>query len=273
MSNILFFKATLFFYFLGTTFFLVNLCRDHRRDQGASTRPSLTQKIAVFVTVAGFICHSLALAIRLREGGYIPLSNPHEAISFFSWVIVLFFFWVEFKYHLYILGSFILPLAFLSLISASALPSDIPQINPTLSNTWLGIHTILSVLGIVAFTLAFVVGIMYLLQDKFLKSKQLNTLYARLPALDLLDQWNKKAILFGFPLLTLGIISGALWAQYAKGSFWGGNNSKQALALGIWFFYLLVLHGRINIGWRAKKAAHLAIIGFVGVIFIFITLA
>lgn len=272
MHNTLFFKATLLFYFLGTALFLLNLW-DNRTDRNDSERSSWPQKFALFATGAGFVCHTIALGIRLKEDAYIPLANLQEAVSFFSWAIVLAFFWVEIKYHLYILGSFILPLAFLSLISVSALPSEVTALNPTLSNAWFGIHTILSVLGIVAFTIAFIAGIVYLIQDRFLKSKRLNTLYSRLPSLDMLDQWNKQAILLGFPLLTLGIISGALWSQYSQGMLWGSNNSKQALSLGIWFFYLLVLHGRINVGWRAKKAAHLAIIGFIGVIFIFVTLA
>ncbi len=272
MHNVLFFKATLLFYFLGTALFLLNLW-DNRKDQGHTKQISWPQKFALFSTGAGFICHTIALGIRLKEGDYVPLANLHEALSFFSWAIVLAFFWVEIKYQLYILGSFILPLAFLSLISVTALPSESPSLNPTLMNAWFGLHTILSILGIVAFTIAFLAGIIYLIQDRFLKSKQLNTLYAKLPSLDMLDRWNKQAILMGFPLLTLGIISGALWSQYTLGTLWGKNNSKQALSLGIWIFYLLVLHGRINIGWRAKKAARLAIIGFIGVIFIFFTLA
>ena len=276
MLNVLFFKITLLFYFFGTALFLFNLW-DRKGDRGALKRsggPRLwIQKLAIGVTGAGFIAHTLALLLRIREAGYIPFTNLHEAISFFSWAIVLVFFLVEFRYRIDVLGSFILPLAFLSLVSAAALPNEIPALDPTLKSAWLGIHTTLSLLGIVAFAVAFIAGIMYLLQERFLKSKQFNSLYYKLPSLDLLDEWNKKAILFGFPLLTLGIISGALWAQYALGSFWSSNNSKQALALGTWFFYLIVLHGRITIGWRAKKAAHLAIIGFVGVVFIFITLA
>jgi len=272
VHNVLFFKATLLFYFLGTALFLVNL-RDKKREEIPSSASPWAQKIATYATAAGFLSHSIALGIRLQESGYVPLTNLHEAISFFSWAMVLAFFWVEIKYHLYILGSFILPLAFLSLISATALPSEAPSFNPALVNIGFGIHTLLSVLGIVAFSIAFIAGTIYLIQERFLKSKQLNTLYSRLPSLDLLDQWNRMAIFFGFPLLTLGIISGALWSQYAFGSLWGPNNSKQALSLGIWFFYLLVLHGRLTIGWRAKKAARLAIIGFFGVIFIFVTLA
>ncbi|MFQ5587651.1 MAG: inner membrane protein YpjD [Nitrospiria bacterium] len=272
MTNILFFKATLLFYFLGTALFLLNLW-DNRKDRGEARQAAWPQKFAVFSSGAGFVCHTIALGIRLQEGGYVPLTNLQEAVSFFSWAMVIAFFWVEIKYQLHILGSFILPLAFLSLISVAALNQDTSALSPTLANAWFGFHTLLSVLGVVAFSIAFIAGIIYLIQDRFLKSKQLTTLYSRLPSLNMLDQWNRQAILFGFPLLTLGIISGALWSQYTLGSLWGQNNSKQALSLGIWFFYLLVLHGRINIGWRAKKAARLAIIGFIGVIFIFVTLA
>lgn len=285
MLNVLFFKVTLLFYFLGTSFFLFNLWdrKGERTAKGpffgasepgrASTRALWSQKLAVWITGAGFIFHTIALVTRIREAGYIPFTNLHEAISFFSWAIVLAFFLVEFRYGVDVLGSFILPLAFLSLVSAAALPNEIRTLDPTLKTIWFGIHTTLSLLGIVAFAIAFIAGIMYLLQESFLKSKQFNSLYYKLPSLDLLDEWNKKAILLGFPLLTLGIISGALWAQYSLGSFWIENNSKQALSLGTWLFYLIVLHGRITIGWRAKKAAHLAIIGFVGVVFIFVTLA
>ncbi len=274
MTHILFFKLTLLCYFLGTGFFLYNLWDKKGASPASPTGPLfLSQKLAMAVTGGGFLCHTLALAGRMREAGYVPFTSPHEAISFASWAMVLVFFLVEFRYRIHILGSFILPLAFLSLISASALPDEQRALDATLRNAWLGIHTTLSLLGIVAFAISAVFGIMYLLQERFLKSKQFNSLYYKLPSLDLLDQWNQKTILMGFPLLTLGIIFGALWAQYTLSSFWSSNNSKQAFALGTWFFYLIVLHGRVTIGWRARKAAHLAIIGFVGVIFIFVSLA
>ena len=272
MLNVLFFKLTLSFYFLGTVFFLLNLWE----EKGERESPGLfrrSQKIALLFTAAGFLFHTLALVFRMKEAGYFPLTSLHEAISFFSWGVVLAFFLVELKHRIYILGSFILPLVFLFLMSAAALPNEIRALDPTLKSAWLGVHTTLSLLGVVGFAIAFIAGIMYLLQESFLKSKQFSPLYYKLPSLDLLDEWNRKAILFGFPLLTLGIITGALWAHFVWGSYWTSNNPKQTLSLGTWFFYLIVLHGRITIGWRAKKAAHLAIIGFIGVIFIFVTLA
>ncbi len=276
MSQIIFFRTSLFFYFLGCLLFLINLWDKKEGPPSAETaekssRLPMSQKIAFVVTGVGFLCHTLALFIQLQSG--IPFNSLKEAVSFFSWAIVLIFFWVELKYRVYVMGSLILPMAFLSLISSATLPIDSHPVDPTLKGTLLGVHTTLSVLGIVAFAIAAVSGIMYLVQERFLKSKQFGPLYYKLPALDLLDQWNKTALFWGIPLLTLGIITGALWSQYALGFFWSVNSPKQLLAVSAWFFYLIVLQGRITSGWRARRAALLSIIGFAGIIFIFTTLA
>lgn len=270
MVQVLFFKLTLFFYFLGTSLFIFHLW-DKNGPPAAEASLSWSQRLTVFVTAIGFLFHTLALILHIQETA-VPFSNLHEAISFFSWAMVLVFFLVEFRFHLYVLGSFILPLAFLSLVSTTALPDAPARLNPTLKTAWFGLHTTLSLLGIASFAIAAITGLMYLLQENFLKSKRFNPIYHKLPSLDLLDRWNQKMILVGFSLFTLGIISGALWSQYSFGSFWSSNNPKLVLSLGTWFFYLIVLHGRITIGWRAKKAAHLAILGFVGAILIFISL-
>ncbi len=268
MPQIIFFRTSLIFYFLGCLLFLLNLWDKKGTGEQSSGLP-ISQRIAFAVTGVGFLCHTIALGLQLQLG--IPFSSPKEAISFFSWAIVLIFFWVELKYRVYVMGSLILPMAFLSLISAATLPLDAHPIDPTLKGTLLGIHTTLSLLGIVAFAIAAVSGMMYLTQEGFLKSKQFGALYHKLPSLDLLDQWNKTALFWGIPLLTLGIISGALWSQYAFGFFWSANSPKQVLAISAWFFYLIVLQGRATLGLRARRAALLSIIGFVGIIFIFTT--
>jgi cytochrome c-type biogenesis protein CcsB len=266
-----FFKGTLLFYLLGTCLFFLGLWRrEGERSSPATPETEGVWRPALFVTGIGFICHTLALALRLPS---VPFNSLHDALSFFSWALVLIFCWIDLRYRMDVLGSFVLPLADLSLVSASALPNEIRNMDISLKTAWLGAHTTLSILGIAAFAMACVAGVMYLLQERFLKAKQFNALYDRLPSLDLLDQWNKKAILLGFPLLTVGMISGAIWSQYAIGSPWTLNNPKQLLAVCAWFFYLIVLHGRITVGWRARKAARLAIVGFVGTLFIFVALA
>jgi ABC-type transport system involved in cytochrome c biogenesis permease subunit len=120
-------------------------------------------------------------------------------------------------------------------------------------------------LGTVGFAVAFVAGVMYLIQDGLLKSKRFNVLYSKLPALDFLDHLNQRSIVTGFPLLTLGIITGALYAELSLGSYLSWN-PEQTGALVTWVFYFVVLTGRLTVGWRAKRAAYLTIIGFAGVV-------
>ena len=252
MVNILFFKAALGFYFLGMASFLYYLISRKEKPPRASFA----------LTGFGFLTHTAALAARTAEASYIPITSLHEAISFFSWAIVLAFLLIEYRYRIYILGSFVLPVTFISLISSAALPMEIKMLDPKLRSAWLGVHTILSIMGAAAFLMAFLAGLMYLIQEWFLKSKRFNNLYFKLPALDMLDNLNYRAICFGFPLLTIGIITGSIWAEFAWGTYWNW--------FIIWFFYAAMLHGRITLGWRGRKAAYLAIIGFAGVIFTFI---
>jgi cytochrome c-type biogenesis protein CcsB len=253
---VLFFMGTLALYLVGTAFFLGYLLR----------RSEALSKVSIAVTALGFLSHTIALGTRMMAD-HVPLTSFHEAMVFFSWALVLVFLVVELRHRIHVLGSFILPLALISLLSAAALPKEVPTLEPMLKTVWL--HVTLSMLGTVGFAVAFVAGLMYLIQDRLLKSKRFNVLYSKLPPLDFLDTLNQQSILLGFPLLTLGIIAGALSAEYARGSFLNWN-PEQTWALVTWVFYFVVLLGRMTVGWRAKRAAYLTIIGFGGVVLTFI---
>ena len=207
--------------------------------------------------------HTLALVARMVGSSAAAPPSVHEALSFFSWMLILVFLAVEFRHRIHVLGSFIVPLALVSLISAAALPDTVPTLQPMFRTLWL--HVTLSMLGTVGFAVAFVAGVMYLIQDRLLKSKRFNVLYAKLPALDFLDHLNQQSIILGFPLLTLGIVTGAISAEFAKGAYVSWN-PEQTWALVTWLFYFVVLLGRLTVGWRAKRAAYLTVIGFAGVI-------
>jgi cytochrome c-type biogenesis protein CcsB len=109
---------------------------------------------------------------------------------------------------------------------------------------------------------------MYLIQERHVKSKHLSGLFQRLPSLQALDEINYRLISLGFPLLTLAIITGAIWANTAWGKPLQGD-PKEVWSLITWLIYALVLHLRITVGWRGKKTAILSIIGFLIVIFTF----
>src|ERR1051325_2709799 len=202
-----FFVVTMTLYFAATVFFLAYLLR-----------PSETlSNVSLGVTATGFAAHTLALGARMSGATDVSLPGFQEALSFFSWMLILVFLIVEFRHHLHVLGSFIVPLALVSLVSAAALPDTVPTLQPVFRTLW--VHVTLSMLGTVGFAIAFVAGVMYLIQDGLLKSKRFNVLYSKLPALDFLDDLNQQSIVLGFPLLTLGIITGAISAEFARRTY------------------------------------------------------
>jgi cytochrome c-type biogenesis protein CcsB len=253
MSSV-FFMLTMALYFASTVCYLAYLLR----------RAETLSKVSLGITAVGFATHTGALVARMLDGGQTQLPTFHEALSFFSWMLILVFLAVEFRRQIHVLGSFIVPLALVSLVTAAAFRSDeASSLQPVFKTLW--VHVTLSMLGTVGFAVAFVAGVMYLIQDGLLKSKRFNVLYAKLPALDYLDHLNQQSIVLGFPLLTLGIISGAFSAEIVRGTYVNWN-PEQTWAMVTWGFYFAVLVGRLTIGWRAKRAAYLTIIGFAGVI-------
>ncbi|MEC4673390.1 MAG: cytochrome c biogenesis protein CcsA [Nitrospirota bacterium] len=250
-------QVTLVLYFIGTVLFLLYLV--NRSDRVA--------KVAVGVVGLGFVTHSGGLALQLFSENQMQWVTFHKAMSFFSWSLVLVYITVALRQKLYVIGSFIFPLAFLALVSTAILPSEAPALNPMFQTVWL--HVTLSMLGTVGFAVAFVAGLMYLMQVRLLKSKQFNVLSYKLPPLDFLDALNQRSILLGFPFLTMGILTGALSAQITLGTYLNWN-PEQTWALVTWVFYLIVLMGRVTMGWRAQKAAYLTIVGFAGVILTFL---
>ncbi len=254
-----YFELTLMLYFFGAALFAISL----------AIRTNVLSSLAVGITAFGFVLHSAVLHTLFFGTEHTPLGSLYEVMIFFSWGLVLAFLVAEYIYRIPSLGSFVLPLGVLSLIFAATVRDDLQVLEPVFSNIWF--HVVMTVLGTVAFALAFVVGIMYLIQENLLKSKKFIPMYHKLPPLDFLDDLNRKSILFGFPLLTLGILAGAIWANFSSGSYWNWE-PKQVLTVVTWFFYLVVLLGRFMVGWRAKRAAYLTIIGFVGVLATFATI-
>ncbi len=252
------FELSLFFYFSATILSIVELFKGSKA----------TSRAILIVAVVGFGMHTGSIIFRYIDAGHLPISSLHEASSFFSWCIVLIFFFLEYHYRLDLLGPFTMPIVFILMLSSSMLPKEIKPLSPVLQSYWLGIHTFLAFLGNAAFAMAFGIGIMYLIQEHHLKSKRLNGLFQRLPNLQILDEVNYKLITIGFPLLTLAIITGAIWAESAWGSYWRWD-PKEVWSLITWFIYALVLHVRLTVGWRGRKAALLSIVGFMSVLFTF----
>jgi len=256
--GILLFELALTFYFAATIISITELFKGSK----------ITSKLMFLSVVLGFALHSLSIIYRYFTAGHLPITNPHEATSFFAWCIVLIFFVLHFRYKIGLLSSFVMPIIFLMMLVASFLSRDIKPLSPVLQSYWLGIHTVFAFIGNAAFAMAFGIGIMYLIQEHYVKSKRLGGLYERLPSLQTLDDINYRLITLGFPLLTLAIITGALWAENAWGRLWNWD-PRETWSLITWLIYAIVLHARLVAGWRGRRAAILSIIGFLTIIIAF----
>ena len=226
--------------------------------------------VSSLLLVTGLIIHSAGLVRRWQEThltgyGYIPLSNMYESLVFFSWTIVLIYLILEFKYRQKVIGICITPLAFLTIALTSIIPTINPKITPlmpALQSNWLTIHVTTCFFGYAAFAVSFGISILYLILEKRGSDRERTWL----PSLQILDEINYKSIVIGFPMLTLGIITGAAWANYAWGSYWSWD-PKETWSLITWFIYAAFLHARITRDWKGRKSAFLSIIGFVAVLF------
>jgi len=227
---------------------------------------------ATLFLLFGWILHSVGLVFRWIEThqtgyGYVPLSNMYESLIFFSWTIVLIYLILEFRYQQRLIGVFVTPFSFLAIALTSIIPGVQPQIKPlvpALQSNWLTIHVTTCFFGYAAFSVSFGISILYLIQQK--KTDQEGGASKWLPSLSLLDEINYRSIVIGFPMLTLGIITGAAWANYAWGSYWSWD-PKETWSLITWFVYAAFLHARLTRDWRGKKTAILSVIGFLFVLF------
>jgi cytochrome c-type biogenesis protein CcsB len=237
--NDLLFTASLSLYAIATVAYLAYL-----------VKPSgPLGKAAHWIIILGFLTHCATIVSRYVAAGHTPITNLHESLSFFSLAIIGLFIVFEHRYKLHILGSFVVPVALVLMIAALGFPTAIGELNPALKSRWLAVHTIFAFCGYAAFTVSFGAAVMYLIQQRFLKRKKFGSLYQKLPSLDVLDDISYKCLTFGFPLLTFAIISGAIWAETAWGTYWSWD-PKETWSLITWFVYAALLHGRLITGWR-----------------------
>jgi len=192
-----------------------------------------------------------------------------ESLSFFALIIALFQIIIDYRYKVKGISIFSSIIISILVIISCLLPYNIVALPPVLNSFWLPVHVFFAFLGNGIFAISFAVSILYLIQFKKVKEKKLSESFFKLPSLESLDSLNYRCLTIGFPLLTLGIITGSLWASSAWGSYWSWD-PKETWSLITWFLYAALLHGRLNTGWRGKKGAIFSIIGFAVVVFTFL---
>jgi len=224
-----------------------------------------TAILTVLGNLAGFFmrwAESYKLGI-----GHAPMSNMYESLVFFALTIGVIYLYIEHRYQNPFVGAFATPIAFLAMAYASMSPNvndRIQPLLPALKSNWLIAHVLTCFFGYAAFAIAFGVSIMFLLKLKARADGK--GILAFLPQRRILDDMTHRMVLFGFLFLSVGIITGSVWANSAWGSYWSWD-PKETWSLITWFVYATLLHARLIRGWYGKKIAYLSIIGFMAVLF------
>jgi cytochrome c-type biogenesis protein CcsB len=228
-------------------------------------------KAGFYVLAAGFLANTAGIGLRWVESyqmgiGRAPFSNMYESLVFFSWTMAALYMYVEMKYKEQGFGVFVCPLIFLSIAYASFDPSISAKISPlipALKSNWLIAHVVTCFLGYAGFALAFGLSLTY-----FIKPKQPgnSVIFSRLPDEEIIDELTYQMVVFGFLFLTIGIITGAVWANSAWGKYWSWD-PKETWSLITWFVYAIFLHLRMMRGWHGRNLALVSITGFMAVMF------
>jgi len=220
---------------------------------------------------------TVALLLRWYESyemghGHAPLSNLYESLVFGAWAVMVVYLPLEWRTKHRSLGVFPAFISFLCMAYASFSPdvaSHIQPLLPALKSNWLIAHVITCFLGYAAFAVAFGISVFYLLKRAHAGNPHPKGVFALMPDLRELDELNYQMILFGFLWLSVGIITGSVWANSAWGNYWSWD-PKETWSLITWLVYAALLHARAMKGWRGKRVAWLSLAGFACVIFTYL---
>nr|QVY58125.1 c-type cytochrome synthesis protein [Eucheuma denticulatum] len=245
-------------------------------------------QLGTIFTVFINLCLSITLLIRWVHNGYFPLSNLYESLVFLTWSLTFVHLILEKQNNSKLIGAINIPISlFIIAFTSFALPVEMKEASPlvpALRSNWLMMHVSIMILSYAILILGSLLSILFLIIHKT-NAYQINNnlanrftnydnkinsvskhhsylLFNRLDILESIDNLSYRIIGLGFPLLTIGIIAGAVWANEAWGSYWSWD-PKETWALITWLIFAAYLHSRLSQSWKGEKPAILASIGFV----------
>jgi cytochrome c-type biogenesis protein CcsB len=241
---------------------------------GFSFKFKPAEKAGTIVTAAAVLLNLAGIITRWIEShrmgiGHAPLSNLYESLVFFAFSIGTIYLFMEIRFKTRAFGAIAVLLAFITLAYASLSPDIDQQIKPlipALQSNWLTVHVITCFLGYAAFAIAFGISLLYIGLNRGGDTGKVSRAATLLPPAEVLDDLIYQSVIFGFFFLSIGIITGAVWANTAWGRYWGWD-PKETWSLVTWFIYATLLHARLVRGWQGKTIAWISIAGFAAVIF------
>ncbi|MBW1697302.1 MAG: c-type cytochrome biogenesis protein CcsB [Deltaproteobacteria bacterium] len=254
-------SITIPFYLTSTAIYLLYLIKQKDR----------LQTIGYYLLLVGFLWHSAGIGFEFIQTKQFPVQNLHQTLSIGAWAVAGVFLYFRYRFNLKVLGIFTAPLVAIIMLVASGFPAYESGIQAKIvfRSFWLISHVIVIFIGEAAFALACGAGLLYLLQERAIKTKQHGFFFKRLPSLQLMDTTGYACLVVGFTLLTAGLITGFVYAKSVWGSFWSWDPKEVWSAIS-WLLYAALLHGRLVLGWRGRKTAIMSILGFGILVFTFL---
>jgi cytochrome c-type biogenesis protein CcsB len=229
-------------------------------------------RAAVALSALGALAHVVAVTTRGLAVHRAPWGNMYEFITALTCVAAIFFCYILVRYRAWTLGVFVMGAVVVALGLAQALiNTPAGPLVPALQSYWLSIHVTAMTLATGIFFVAAVLGIMYLVAERYRKrvaagkAQPGNGLIARIPSAAQLDKLTYRTVIFGFPVWTFGVIAGAIWADQAWGRYWGWD-PVETWAFITWVIYAAYLHARATAGWRGARAHYIQLLGFASLV-------
>ena len=227
------------------------------------------QKTGLYLIASGVLFHFISMAVYTFSNRYVPIQNLSQSLSVSAFALGCMFLFFQYKSDLKILGVFASALLSVTMAIVLMIPEAPVVRNEIFKGFWFYSHILLIFMGEASLALACGTGILYLLQEKGIKTKAPGFFFKRLPSLDFLDDVGYTCLTTGFALLTIGLVTGFIYAKVIWGRFWSWD-PKEVASVGTWLIYAALLHLRFYSGWRGRKSAIMTIIGFFIIIFTFI---
>ena len=215
------------------------------------------KRLALHAAYLGMIFEFVSLTESVLFSPQVTLAAERNAEPILAFLIMMMFMLVYLIYKTTSPGIIVFPMVFLLTFVGATGQEPFLSMVPSTRKDWLIAHIVLIFAGYAALILSFGTSLVYLIQERALKSKRPGGMFGRLPALQVLDDISFRSLILGFPCMTLGLLAGLLVAEATYGHVQYGD-PKILLSILMWAVYLLLIYTRWTAGWRGRRAAYLA---------------
>jgi ABC-type uncharacterized transport system permease subunit len=231
-----------------------------------STGKEITGRLGSVFLGLGFVAHYFALLERSRGLHTVPYHDLYGSMSLFGWLLALTYLGLELFHRQRSVGAFVLPFIIVFFVAAHLAPAD--RLSPTPARgIAFAFHVTLSILAYAAFALSFVFSLIFLSEERLLRSRRLGNVVWRLPPLELLERMSRSSVLVGLVSIAIGTVLGFVWVDRLSGQYW--FDPKYVITLFVLGLYAVYFQLAKTASWRGSRASKLCIFNFFVVVMSF----